>query len=215
MVKEIRIYFEGAKFLRPALGDFLSDVRQQATKKQIQWNIIASGSRGRAFDDFRAALNNHPDAFNLLLVDAEAPVVHTPWEHLRRRQLDQWPQPDADDSHCHLMVQMMEAWFVADVQALKDYYKQGFNENAVPGTSDVEKIAKDQIEIALKEATRKTSKGKYHKTRHAPAILSLLNVDKVRQAAPHCDRLFKTLHEIIEPSSPPTPEDPPHRADRT
>ncbi len=94
---------------------------------------------------------------------------------------------------------MMEAWFLADVSALKAYYKKGFNETALPKDINVERIDKVRIESALKEATRHTSKKQYHKTKHAPEILRLIDVGKVRSAAPHCERLFKTLADLIEP----------------
>jgi hypothetical protein len=196
MVREIRIYFEGDRALQPAFGVFLAEARERARARNIRWSLIACGSRSRAFLDFQDALDDHPEAFNLLLVDSEEPVVQPPWEHLRCRQQDQWTPPRIDDSHCHLMVQMMEGWFVADVQALKDYYKKGFNAKVIPKGVNVEQIEKEKIDTALHEATRKTSKGKYDKTKHAPEILQRLNVAKVRKAAPHCDRLFKTLTEI-------------------
>jgi hypothetical protein len=60
---------------------------------------------------------------------------------------------------------------------------------------DVEEIGKIMLLSALKDATRNTSKGEYHKTRHSFKILQTLDPSKVRNAAPHCDRLFKTLSE--------------------
>lgn len=205
MVREIRIYFEGDPVLQPAFGDFLRDIRDRARAKKIRWTIIASGTRSRAFLDFQDALIDHPDAFNILLVDAEEAVLqnHTPWEHLHHRQQDRWWQtPTIDASHCHLMVPMMEAWFLADLPLLKDYYKQGFNEKVIPKISDVEKIGKKKIETSLKEATKNTTKGPYHKTRHAPHILKQLSVEKVRKAAGHCERLFRRLTEVIDPTPP-------------
>jgi hypothetical protein len=46
---------------------------------------------------------------------------------------------------------------------------------------------------SLKQATRQTQKGRYHKTQHAPRILESLDPTKVRRAAPNCDRLFREL----------------------
>ena len=93
---------------------------------------------------------------------------------------------------------MMETWFLADVPALKDYYGNEFNENAIPKAGDIEGIEKKKIESALDEATRKTNKGKYHKTHHAPDLLSKVNVEKVRKAAPACERLYKVLNNWID-----------------
>ena len=209
MVKEIRIYCEGDRALRPSLGSFLSGLRDKASDKGILWEIVACGSANRTFENFRDALTDHPDAWNLLLVDAEEPVVHHPWEHLRLRKQNRFQPPKIDASHCHLMVQMMEAWFIADPQLLREYYKQGFNDKVIPKASDVEQIGKEKIETSLKEATKNTTKGPYHKTRHAPDILRLLNVERVRKAAVHCDRLFRTLAEIIQPPTTPALDESP------
>ena len=87
----------------------------------------------------------------------------------------------------------MEAWFIADLETLKKFYGQGFKENAIPKNANVETIAKDNLESTLKTATANTTKGEYHKIKHAYKLLELLDVDKVCQASPYCDRLFTTL----------------------
>ena len=39
---------------------------------------------------------------------------------------DNWNRPEATtDDHCHLMVQVMESWFLADTDALKSYLSPG------------------------------------------------------------------------------------------
>ncbi len=101
--------------------------------------------------------------------------------------------PNIDDEHCQLMVQTMEAWLVADINTLKKFYGKGFKESSIPKNLDVENIDKKQLESGLKAATRGTKKGEYHKIQHASKLLGLLEVDKVRQTAPHCERLFDTL----------------------
>jgi Domain of unknown function (DUF4276) len=129
-------------------------------------------------------------------------VNHGPKEHLKSR--DGWNLPDISAEHYHLMVQMMEAWLVADRDALSRFYGQGFNASAIPRNPNVEQIGKQDLESALKEATRHTAKGEYHKIHHGPKILSQLNVARVRQAATHCSRLFMTLADRIDrPSAPP------------
>jgi Domain of unknown function (DUF4276) len=131
----------------------------------------------------------------VLLVDSEGPVNHGPKEHLKSR--DGWNLPDISGEHYHLMVQMMVAWMVADPDALSKFYGQGFNANALPRNPNVEQIGKADLESALKEATRRTAKGEYHKIHHGPKILSQLDVAKVRRAATHCNRLFMTLLDRI------------------
>jgi hypothetical protein len=203
MVTEIRIYFEGDAALQPALGEFLRGFREKARKNHIRWQLTAAGDGARVFRAFERALDQYPDAFIILLIDAEGPVLDPPWEHLLRHRIASRRLPGVDDSHCHLMVQMMETWLLADVDALANYYRQGFNRGAIPNQADVEKIDKKRVENALHDATRNTAKGVYHKTRHAPDILKLLNPEKLRKASPHCDRLFRTIAELIEPTSPP------------
>lgn len=203
MVREIRIYVEGGgdsrdqkARIREGFSSFLSELSTLARGRRIRWQIIACGSRNDAYQNFQIALRTHSDAFNVLLVDAESPVQNTPWQHLFHR--DNWHQPGVTDEHCHLMTQMMEAWFVADIATLRSYYGQGFNQNPIPNNPNVEDISKQTLEAALKTATRNTSKGEYHKMKHGPAILAQLEVARVRAAAVHCDRLFTTLIKKIE-----------------
>ncbi len=162
-----------------------------AQSHKIRWKIIICGSRNNAFRDFKIALKAHPKAFNVLLVDAESRVNTTACEHLKQR--DNWDVTAIEDEQCHLMVQTMEAWLIADIDTLKKFYGQGFKENSIPRNPNVEQIEKKQLEPILKAATRQTSKGEYHKIRHASKLLGLLNVDKVRVAASHCDRIFTVL----------------------
>ena len=95
------------------------------------------------------------------------------------------------------MVQVMEAWIIADIETLRRFYGQGFNANPIPGQEDVELIAKTDLERALIQATRNTQKGEYHKIRHGPKILALVDVSKIRNRARHCDRMFTTLSNKI------------------
>jgi len=200
MVKEVRIYIEGGgdgrntkALMRQGFSKFFKPLVEIAKSQKIKWDITICGSRNNAFRDFKNALKSHPEAFNVLLVDAEASVTtQSPWEHLKFR--DNWDAPPGiDDSHCHLMVQAMEAWFITDIANLKTFYGQGFKENAISKNVNVETIHKDTLEPSLKAATRATKKGEYHKIKHASKLLELLDADKVCQASPYCDRLFTTL----------------------
>jgi len=206
MVSEVRIYLEGGgdskdtkAAIRRGFSKFLGPLRDQAREQRLGWRIVACGPRSAAFDGFLTALKIHPDAFNVLLVDAEGPVdsTLTRWEHLRSR--DGWDTPPLADEHCHLIVQMVEAWFVADLDALRAFYGQGFHENAIPKDRDVEKLDRKTLESGLKRATRHTTKGPYHKIHHAAKLLESLNSQTVRSKAPHCDRLFETLARTMEP----------------
>ena len=202
MVSEIRIYAEGGgdqrsgkAAVQEGFSKFLSSLKEMARKRDIRWYVVACGSRQSAFHDFETALGQHRDAFNVLLVDAEGPVTRPPWEHLQDR--DHWSIQRIPGDHCHLMVQTMEAWIVADLENLKRFYGQGFNENPIPGRENVESIEKADLERALMRATQNTQKGEYHKIRHGPKILALVDVGKVRNRARHCERMFATLSAKI------------------
>ncbi len=201
MPMEIRIYIEGggddkngrAK-IRKGFNTFLASLRNEARKKRIRWNLVACGSRNNAFDDFKTALRTHPKAFNVLLVDAEGAVHGTRWSHLQNR--DRWHSTGLSDDHCHLMVQAMEAWLIADIDALAAYYGQNFNRKAIPNTP-VEMIPQSSLEPFLIKATRQTQKGKYHKIRHSCELLEKIDPQIVCTKADHCRKLFDVIKKQI------------------
>ena len=93
----------------------------------------------------------------------------------------------------------MEAWFLADRDALRRYYGQDLLVNRLHGSAtDVESIPKDDVLHGLTRATEPTQKGRYHKTRHAPELLEMVDVGKVRGNAPACERLFRTLERVLQ-----------------
>ena len=201
-MKEIRVYVEGGgdkkdtkTRLREGFAHFLAGPMGDARSRRTKWHLVMCGSRQDAHKQFSDALAAHADALNLLLVDAEAPVVAASvCEHLEQR--DQWKLRDTLEDQCHLMVQTMETWLIADKAALKGYYGTGFRESALPRHRDLEQVAKADLNAALEKATSDTSKGTYHKTRHAPDLLCLINPAEVRKLK-HCDRLFRLLEAQI------------------
>jgi hypothetical protein len=140
-------------------------------------------------------METHPEAFLVLLVDSEAPVNAGSWEHLQVR--DGWKSGDLSDEHCHLMVQAVEAWLIADPDTLASYYGQSFQRSALPKRQDVEAIPKDALARSLDRATQHTQKGSYHKIRHCSDLLGRLKQERVRARARHCDLLFTTLEARI------------------
>jgi hypothetical protein len=201
MVREIRIYVEGGgdtragrQIVRQGFGSFLKKRRAAARARRVRWNIVAVGPRNSAFDDFQRACREHPRAFNVLLVDSEGPVSDTPWAYLQR--MDGW-RCDLPDDHCHLMVQTLEAWLVADHEALKHFYGSGFLASAIPPTPDVETIDKETLLSSLNHATRRTQKGEYRKIQHAGPLLKRVRPDRVRSRACHCERLFTVIGNVI------------------
>ncbi len=191
----VRIYVEGGfqgstkTACRTAFRLFLEKIIPPKS-----FSVIASGSRSNAFEDFRTALKSHPDDFIILLVDSEDPVVASPWQHLRNRAGDNWHRPPtAREDQAHLMVQVMESWFLADKQVLIEYYGQQFLAASLPGQSNIELVAKQDVFNALQHSSRNTKKGEYHKTRHGFDLLSMIDPIRVRGASRHFANLLAVL----------------------
>ena len=161
-------------------------------------SVHPGGGRKQTYDDFCTAFNdprNHD--FVALLVDSEAPVAADvgPWAHLRARQGDGWAKPArATDEHAHLMVQCMEAWFLADRETLAAVFGNGFRPGALPGQPQVEQVRKQDVLQGMGNATRdcQTRRG-YRKGRDSFDILSRLDPQRVAEASPHAERFLNTL----------------------
>ena len=157
--------------------------------------VFAAGGRADAWRDFRTALAEAGENdFIVLLVDSEAPVRddRTPWGHLREQ--DNWDRPNgATEQHAHLMVQCMESWFLADMDALAGFFGDGFNGGALPRRPDIENVSKRDVERGLKRATRPSGKGEYHKGRHSFEVLATVDPGRVVNGSPHAKRLIDTL----------------------
>ena len=197
----IKVIVEGGgetKALRTKCRRGFSNFFSKAGMEGRMPSVVASGSRREAFNDFRAAVHR-PGKYDfiVLLVDSEDPVARgsSPWQHLKAR--DSWNQPSGTtDDQVHLMVQCMEAWFLADKNCLFAYYGKGFNQKALPGSQDIENIAKNDVLNGLKNATRSgVSKGEYEKGRHAFDILAQIDPIKVVAASLYAKRLINTLNE--------------------
>lgn len=217
MVSDIAIHLEGGGQtsdtlvpFRQGMSAFLRLAVDEARKRRIRWRVIPCGGRQEAFDSFCDALKNEPDAFHVLLVDAEEAVKKAPWEHLKARIGDKWIAPEnADEKQCQLMIVTMETWFLADPDAVKEFFKlkKGFDPTALPDlpplpkppkvSTVLESMSKDAINGVLKKATKNTADEQYEKVRHGAKLLAMIDPLKVRQQCPSCDRLFKTLAEAI------------------
>lgn len=206
MVREIQIFIEGGgnstygrERLRAGFGQFFGAVVQRTRKHAVRWRLIMCGPRVETFKRFQQALRLHPGAFNILLVDSEGPVNGaTPWAHLAAHQDDQWQRPsDASEDACHLMVETVEAWLLADPEALERYYGKGFAMGSLPRTKSVESIPKATVTTALERATQGTRKGGYHKIDHCSDLLGMVDPERVRARAPHCEQLFTVLEGLL------------------
>ena len=154
--------------------------------------VSACGSRDEAYRDFSRSLQHDHDTVAILLVDAEDPVPTGKLALAHLRDRDGWTDP-MPDNQVHLMVQCMETWFLADLVALEGYYGHGFRRNALPANPKIEAIPKKDVMSGLARATRDTTKGEYHKTRHGWAILEDIDPTKVCDCSPYAKAFLEFL----------------------
>ena len=199
----VAIYMEGGgngrdtkDALRRGMGALLGPLKQAARDKSMRWRLVCCGPRDEAFRRFQNTLQDGDDSVVVLLVDAEQPVATAPGVHLQAR--DRWDMMNIDTNSVHLMVQTMEAWIVADANAVRGYYGQGFNAGALPRAADLEGVSKRDLENSLHQATQHTQKGTYHKIRHASDLLQRIDPETVKARCRHCRRLFDELGRMIE-----------------
>jgi len=197
----VTIFFEGGgdkeatqSKCREGLSKYCAKLKPQGSRLRI----VAGGGREQTFDKFRtASLNSRSGEASVLLVDSEGPLMaDTPVEHLRIR--DGWEFATLLNYKVFLMVQTMEAWFLADREVLVSYYDGGFLLNSLPGSpTDIESIRKEDVEAALRKATKKTkTKGEYHKINHGAALLASIDPITVEKASPHAEQFNKFLRGL-------------------
>lgn len=162
----------------------------------MRFDIIPSGSRDETYKDFVRGVRSHPNSFVIVLVDSEdAVTAKSALEFLQASTT--WAFRDVRDAQCHLMVQVMESWFLADMEALVKYYGPKLQRATLPNNPNVEQVAKSDVLGGLTGATKHTRKGRYHKTKHAAALLSAVSPEKVIRAAPFCKNLFSVISGVI------------------
>lgn len=214
----MKLYVEGggnAASLKTACREGFAKFLSRAGLAGKMPRIVACGSRADAYDSYCTAIRNGEPA--MLLIDSEAPVIHAaqhgdvscskdrsqwlPWLHLRQRQGDGWEKPEnGNDLDCHLMVQCMEHWFIADRETLTRFFGQGFKVTVLPPeATPIEQVAKTVVYDKLAIATRdcKTKNG-YGKGEHSFKLLALIDPGKVQAASPWAARLVETLRERMK-----------------
>src|SRR5271169_1424360 len=187
----VRLYFEGTNGLRKPMKSFLL---RGLGSINGRLDAIAGGGREQTTSVFRAALSQHRKSFLVLLLDSEV-EYHDGLRAEATRKVGAKVRRD----QIFWMVQSMEAWFLADPQALHDYYRRGLREKALPTNRNVEEIGKRDLLRSLNDATRTTGPGPYldNKAAHAIELLKILNPGRVRAAAPKCEELFRVLQQKL------------------
>ena len=149
--------------------------------------------------DFGTALKKHANAWNILLIDSEGPLV--PKSSLSLCKTRKWNRSYAVS--IFWMVELMQSWFLADRAELKEFYGDEFRESALTSNPHVETIAKQDVIDGLTKATKGSQKGDYfkNKTLHGPRLLEQIDPQKVSHAAPNCRKLFDTVRARLQVES--------------
>lgn len=203
---DVHVYVEGGpaegKALRSQCQRGFSELLSSCSTRRPR--IIACGPRSEALARFVEALRINRTKVNLLLVDAEAPIVDLddPWTHLAER--DGWSRPSgASDDDVHLMVQTMEAWILADREALARFFGAGFRDAAIPAWPTLERVPKAQLYRALLTATKGCRRA-YTKGGVSFEVLGNIDGLKVRASCPSFARFAAVLARHLDgpPAAP-------------
>jgi hypothetical protein len=186
VVKEVRIHYEGDPQLKEGFHRFFGELITLARARRCRVQFIAGTGRADAIHDFQDAFESHSSSWNVLLIDSEGPDDGRLFARLKL--------PATRKDSVFWMVQLMESWFLADIQALKRDYGQEFREGRLRAKRDIERVLKKDVMKWLENATKPTQKGKYDKADHAPRLLGRIDPVLVRKACPNCQRIFEIFH---------------------
>ncbi len=103
------------------------------------------------------------------------------------------------------MVQCMEAWFMADPEAVVKHFDKGLKVADLPTTvdGDIEQISKAKITVALNKAAKRVRKARgtkkqgYDKVEDGFPLLEVIDPKKVCEASKHARRLRETLESKL------------------
>jgi hypothetical protein len=166
MVGEIRIYFEGDDALREGFRVFFRELDELLG---CPVRPIAGRGRDQAIVDFQIAIRKHPNALNCLLIDSDGPDEGKLFESICQPKgiVPQFRET------VFWMVQSMESWFLADTEALSNYYGKDIRAGAA-GQSE---CGRDTTARCLRQA-----KGRYEGHNERP-----LPQNKTRATSPEVD----------------------------
>ena len=202
MVAKVTIHFEGAPGLKPGFHSLLGQQVQRARQRRTKFEFIAGGSREKAVKDFLRSCRQSPSNLNVLLVDSEGPVQsRTSWIRALRGQSFWDGGVACSDEQVNLMVQSMEAWFIADPQAIARHFSQGYNGNSLPSPQNAERTAPADMLAAISRGIPRDRRGRrrrYDKVTDGAHLLELIDVATIGRHCRHFKRLMDFLDKEID-----------------
>ena len=193
------LYVEGGGDGRSLRGRFREGWRDFLRSAGVvgRVKVVRGGGREQTYRRFvTAAASAGSSSTALLLVDSEDPVAagHTVWQHLAVR--DRWTCPDGvGDDQAFLMVQVMETWFLADRDALRAYFGDGFRAKTIRAWPDLESVPKETVFEALERATA-ACRQSYAKGRVSFELLARIDPARVEAACLHARALLDRLRAL-------------------
>ena len=197
---KIKIYIEGGGSsplqdtqFRAAWATFFEKAGLRALRKMPA--TFRGSGRNQTFDAYCTAVKTRrPVELPLLLVDSEdvVPEGLSSWQHLKKR--DGWDQPvGASEDDAFLMATCMETWLVADREALRNYFRNCWKNNALPEWPDLAKVERGRVFQALVQATAACGKKQYAKGSVSFDVLQHIDPAIVQQRCPFARDLIERL----------------------
>ena len=195
-----KVYIEGGAPGKVAASQFRRSWRtffESAGGAGANFDIIRGQSREATWDRFlRATQEPIAGELPILVVDSESSVAanRTSWHHLEAQDSWQKPQNTSDDQ-AFLMVQLMETWFLADLEALRAFFGPKFSDSHLKGLKLPESVEKARVLDGLERATRNCST-RFKKGTVAFELLFRIDPKKIEAACPHAKRLLDRLRSL-------------------
>ena len=197
MVRRVTIHFEGDGKLKPGFRKLFARHADRARGNRIRFNLISGGPNAETVKDFLRSCRQNPSDLNVLLVDSEGPAPSVADAIQKLRSQSYWDASAAvDDGQINFMVQAMEAWFIADPQALARHFGNSFNAGGLPNPRNAETISPKDLTDSIDQALRGVGgrrRREYDKARDGARLLELIDEAAVRRNCPSFGRLADFL----------------------
>ena len=197
MVSRVVIHFEGHSNLKFGFGKLFGEHKERARQNGIRFDMIAGGSNAETVKDFLRSCRRNPSDLNVLLIDSEGPALSAAEAIRALRSRSYWDANAApEDWQLNFMVQAMEAWFIADPQAMARYFGDGFAAGRLPNPQNAESVSPNGLTDSINQALRGIGgrrRKKYDKARDGARLLALIDEPTVRRNCPAFGRLTDFL----------------------